>query len=324
VTQPSDEEIRDAVSRLESGGVVGLPTETVYGLAAVGDDPKAVASIFAIKGRPTGHPLILHLADASWLTRYAVEVPENAQVLTSRFWPGPLTLILKRSSLVSDAVTGGLETVALRVPGHPVALRVLRELDRPLAAPSANRFGAVSPTTADHVRSDLGSDCEIVLDGGPCDVGLESTILDLTRDPPRLLRPGGITRAELEGALDCEIRLDDGGGPAAPGTLESHYAPSASVVLCESKTIWGEAQKLRNGGTKVAVIGPSPPELGLDGMAHFELPAEATVAAHELYRALRLMDAEGVEVILTAAPAPEGVGVAVADRLKRAAAPRPV
>lgn len=246
---PSEALITAAVDLLLQGQVIGLPTETVYGLAADGTNPTAVRRIFELKGRPSGHPLILHLGNIDWLDRYAREVPERARALAERFWPGPLTLVLPRSELVPDAVTGGLDTVALRMPRHPVALQVLRRLERPLAAPSANLFGRVSPTTRAHVEHDFGANVPLVLEGGATEQGVESTILDLTTGTPRLLRHGGISKAVLEGALGepieelLHVRPQ---GIVAPGMLESHYAPEAPLVLCTPETLVTTARDMAN------------------------------------------------------------------------------
>ncbi|MGZ6141626.1 MAG: L-threonylcarbamoyladenylate synthase, partial [Myxococcaceae bacterium] len=203
VTSP--ESIAAAVAVLRRGGLVGLPTETVYGLAADAENELAVRRIFAVKGRPSTHPLIVHVAHASAIESWVTQVPPEAYRLASAFWPGPLTLVLRRSSRASDAVTGGQETVALRVPGHPVALAVLKAFDGGVAAPSANRFGQVSPTRAEHVRADLGSDVDLVLDGGPARVGVESTIVDLSGAEPLLLRPGGVPVESVELVLERRI-----------------------------------------------------------------------------------------------------------------------
>jgi L-threonylcarbamoyladenylate synthase len=232
--------ITTAVELLLAGQVIGLPTETVYGLAADGTNPTAVRRIFELKGRPSGHPLILHLGAIDWLDRYASRVPERARTLAARFWPGPLTLVLPRSAYVPDAVTGGMDTVALRMPRHPVALQVLQRLDRPLAAPSANLFGRVSPTTRAHVEHDFGANVPLVLEGGATEQGVESTILDLTTATPRLLRHGGLSKATLEAALGEpieELLHVRPAGIVAPGMLESHYAPEAPLVLCTPEAL---------------------------------------------------------------------------------------
>jgi len=313
--------IEQAISLLSQGDVIGLPTETVYGLAADATNVAAVARIFQIKGRPSDHPLILHLGDASWLDDWASEVPERARLLAEKFWPGPLTLVLEKSARVSDAVTGGLQTVALRVPGHPVALELLRSFGRPLAAPSANRFGSVSPTTRQHVLDDLGDDIELVLEGGPCAVGLESTIVDLSGAAPRLLRPGGISLEELESALGERVLPSDG-SVRAPGTLESHYAPRAPVHLVTPEEIWVRALTEAAAGTVGVLTDVEPPVALPDSIALALLGHDAGTQAHELYACLRTLDERGVRIILSTLPSEVGLGAAVVDRLRRASAPR--
>lgn len=313
--------VLSAVRLLRAGKLVGLPTETVYGLAADAENPEAVAQIYRVKGRPLGHPLILHLGDATWLSRYCVDVPGEATLLTERYWPGPLSLILKRSARVLDEVTGGRETVAVRVPSHPLARRVLLELGRGIAAPSANRFGGVSPTTRAHVERDLGDDVALVLEGGPSEVGLESTIVDLSGAAPRLLRPGGISKEDLEATLGRPVLLDDGTGPAAPGTLESHYAPRAKVELVAEEGLRAAAERCAQTGRKAGVLSATPRPFELSSDVNWEQAgptAEAT--AHELYAALRRLDEAGCAVIFASLPEATGLGRAVADRLVRAAA----
>ena len=207
---------------------MAVPTETVYGLGADAANADAVRRVFAVKGRPLDHPLIVHVASASALARWAVDVPPAAEALAAACWPGPLTVVLHRRPDVDPTVAGGRDTIALRVPAHPLTLAVLDAFDGGIAAPSANRFGHVSPTTAQHVRDDLGDDVDLVLDGGPCTVGVESTIVDLTVEPPSVLRPGGIPLAALEAIVDGPVRGEDTGPRRAPGMLASHYAPHAA------------------------------------------------------------------------------------------------
>lgn len=310
-------EIDRAVALLLAGGVVGLPTETVYGLAADGTNPEAIRRVFALKGRPADHPLILHLGDASWLGRFTSDVPEIALRLAGAFWPGPLTLVLKRNQSVPDEVTGGRETVAVRVPQHPVALALLQKLGRPLAAPSANRFGEVSPTTRQHVVGDFGDEVPLVLEGGPSDVGLESTIVDLTREVPRILRPGGVTVAELEAVLKGPVFSDDGRGPAAPGTLEAHYAPRAELLLPAADEWEATVKRLISQGRSVGVFAPIHPRTE-GGSVHFRQMGDLNQTAHDLYDALRELDALGCDVIVAPMVEENGIGQAVADRMRRA------
>lgn len=310
VSRPDIVGIEEAVDRLRRGGVVAMPTETVYGLAASALDPDAVAKVFAIKGRPTHHPLIVHLAAASQLVGWG-HVDRRAETLARAFWPGPLTLIVPRGPLALDAVTGGLETVGVRVPAHPVALALLERFGGGLAAPSANRFGFVSPTTAEHVAHDLAGEDIGLLDGGPCQVGIESTIVDVSGERPAILRLGAISREAVEAVLGEPVEVVLHADRAkAPGQLASHYAPRARLEVVPAEQL--EARRLElmavEGLERVATLaalGASPAEW-----------------ARNLYAALREADAQGPAVILIATP-PEGpMREAVADRLARASAPR--
>ena len=314
----SDAQLAEAVEQLKSGGVLGLPTETVYGLAADGTNPEAVRKIFAIKGRPADHPLILHLAEAAWMERYARNVPPVAHTLAAAFWPGPMSLVLERGADVPDEVTGGLSTVAVRVPSHPIARQVMAALGRPLAAPSANRFGEVSPTTREHVVRDFGDQVPLVLDGGPCEVGVESTIIDLTRGAPRVLRPGGVTEAMIEAALRAPVAANEGPAPAAPGTLDAHYAPRAEVRIVAADALW-DAVRAAGPGLAVGVFAAERPPRELRAQVQYRASGDARQAAHELYAALRSLDDAGCDVIFAVCPEEVGVGRAVADRLRRAA-----
>jgi L-threonylcarbamoyladenylate synthase len=255
-------EVSRAADLLRAGELVAFPTETVYGLGADASNPQAVARIFAAKGRPADHPLIVHLPDTSHLHRWAVDIPEAAHKLAAAFWPGPLTLILKRHPSVSEAITGGQDTVGLRVPNHPLALQLLREFDGGVAAPSANRFGRVSPTTAAHVREELGDAVALILDGGPCTVGIESTILDLSGGEARILRPGMLDAEAIAGVLGA---LPFVGGtqnaPRVSGSLEAHYAPQTPLRLVEVKTLGEFAQRALDAGKSVAVLSAGAPPL---------------------------------------------------------------
>jgi L-threonylcarbamoyladenylate synthase len=316
------ETLAQAVDLLRRGGVVALPTETVYGLAANAEDELAVRRIFAIKGRPATHPLIVHLPDAEALPQWASHVPDEARRLAAAFWPGPLTLVLPRTSRATDAVTGGQDTVALRVPNHPVALAVLRALGGGLAAPSANRFGRVSPTTAEHVRADLGDDVELILDGGPCTVGVESTIVDLSSGEPSILRPGGLAAEELERVLGRPIPIHTASSVRVSGSLASHYAPRVGVELVEPSEAVPRAESLRLQGLQVGVLGPASLPLPRD-LRRFDIPEDPAGAARLLYLRLREADMAGLDVLIACLPPAEGLGLAVRDRLSRAAAPRP-
>jgi len=313
-------DIARAAAVLSAGGLVAFPTETVYGLGADASRDDAVARVFAVKGRPRAHPLIVHLAPEARLDDWAIDIPDAARALARAVWPGPLTLILRKHARVAAATTGGADTVGLRVPAHPLAQALLRAFGGGVAAPSANRFGAVSPTTADHVVGDLGGDVEYVLDGGPCAVGVESTIVDLSRGRAVLLRPGGLPREEIEAIAGPLVAADDR-APAAPGTLATHYAPRARVIAVELADV-PAAVSAQTG--RVAVLAPAAAFARWPALAAVAAPLPDDVAgmARELYRALRDLDAAEVEVIVAALPPAAGLGEAVGDRLRRAAGPR--
>ncbi len=323
VLPASDDAIRQAAAVLRAGGLVAFPTETVYGLGAAAENPRAVAAMFAAKGRPADHPVIVHLAEADEIDRWAADVPAAARLLAAAFWPGPLTMILRRSPLASDLVTGGLSTVGLRVPGHPVAGQLLRALGGAIAAPSANRFGRVSPTTAAHVLEELGGHVDLILDGGACSVGLESTIVDLTGKQPAVLRPGGISGEQMAEVLGTALAENSAGAPRVSGSLESHYAPRARVELCAPEALFLRAQSLAAGGQRVAVLARQVSAFrDADQIVVVEMPGSDEQFAQKLYAALRQADAAGCDVILASLPSAEGIGAAIADRLRKAAGPR--
>lgn len=317
-----DQRINDAVAVLKRGGLVAVPTETVYGLGADAENELAVRRIFAVKGRPASHPLIVHVADAGQVHAWARDIPTPFDALARAFWPGPLTVVLWRSDRASDVVTGGQETVALRVPDHPLTLELLRAFHGGIAAPSANRFGALSPTTADHVRAELGAEVDLVLDGGPCSIGVESTIVDLTQPQPRILRPGGVSREDVVRVLGRPVRLGlDDGDVRAPGMLASHYAPRAGVIVVDAARLFAETEKRQSEGRRVAAL--APPSLPVPAQVHrAEMPEDAEGFARELYGALRKLDAEGFDLVVAAMPDEHGLGLALKDRLLKAAAPR--
>jgi L-threonylcarbamoyladenylate synthase len=318
----SADAIAEAARVLTLGGLVAFPTETVYGLGAAADDPAAVARVFKVKGRPTAHPLIVHVADAAAFVDLTPEVSEAAARLAEKFWPGPLTLVVPRGAAVLPSVTGGQDTVAVRVPAHPVALALLRAYGRPIAAPSANRFGAVSPTTAEHVRTELGGAVDLVLDGGACAVGLESTIIDLTGSSPLVLRPGGVPVEALSEALGEVVRVGAREAVRAPGGLPSHYAPDARVILCEPDAVDARVAELTGLGARVAVLAPDEVPIPAAARASVAV-ADPSAYARALYAALRHFDAKGSDVVRAAPPPASGLGRAIVDRLSRAAAPRP-
>ena len=284
-----------------------MPTETVYGLAADASNEAAVRRIFAVKGRPADHPLIVHIAAAETMPAWTTSIPVAAAVLADSCWPGPLTVIVPRADHVLDVVTGGRPTVGLRVPAHPLALELLRRFGGGLAAPSANRFGHVSPTTAAHVRSDLGADVDLVLDGGACPIGVESTIVDCTVEPPQILRPGGIPNEQVARLLDGVGGIAAASGPSrASGMLASHYAPDARVELFDTRAAaTARAESLAADGRQVDVLDPT---------------GDLVVAAQQLYSWLRAADDRGLDVVCAVLPPPVGLGHAIRDRLQKAAA----
>ena len=325
------ESIAEAARVISAGGLLGLPTETVYGLAADAASADAVAKIFTAKGRPSNHPLIVHVADAAGVDHFAVDVPTFARQLMQAFWPGPLTLILPRRPGVGAETAGGQDSIGVRCPSHPVAQALLQALAAQpdpvwgLAAPSANQFGRVSPTTAQHVQAEMGGDL-LVLDGGPCTVGIESTIIDCSRGAPVLLRPGAITRVQVEAACGQplqsaqEIADTAGAAPRASGTLESHYAPSATVRLMDARALQTALDVLGADAAHIAVYARTPLRIASERLVVRRMPADADATAQQLFAALRGFDAQGVKLIWIETPpdAPDWEGVR--DRLQRAAA----
>ncbi len=316
----TDDDIRRAAAVLKSGGLVAFPTETVYGLGADASNPDAVAKIYAAKRRPADHPLIVHLAVGVQLPLWAREIPAAAHALAKAFWPGPLTLVLKRAAAVLYAVTCGQDTVALCVPSHPVALSLLRAFGGGGAAPSANRYGRVSATTAQHVRDEFGPAVACVLDGGACDLGIESSIVDLSRDAPALLRPGHITAAQIEAVLGRPLAAPDAQAPRAPGTLAKHYAPRTPVMLMEADLVIELAASLTRQGQRVAVLARSALQPMVAGVTWVAAPADPVAYGHDLYANLRMLDEAGCDALLVEEPPPETAWTAVRDRLARAAA----
>ena len=304
-------EVRRAAQILRAGGLVGFPTETVYGLGADASSEKAVVRLYAAKGRPADHPVIIHFASAEQAFAWAREIPHGARELAQRFWPGPLTLILKRSTLAKDFVTGGQDTVGLRVPSHPVARQLLQEFAGAIAAPSANRFGKVSPTTAAHVREDLGADVQLVLEGGPSEVGIESTIVDLSGAAAVLLRPGSISKAALETVIGS-LAEKAATSPRHSGGLERHYAPRTPARMVPAHALDKEISK----GKSVAVLAFSRPDERVEFW--LRMPREPQAYARRLYAALRELDSAECEQILVEAPPGGDEWDAVRDRLKRA------
>ena len=324
----TEQDIRTAAAILRAGGLVGIPTETVYGLGANGLSSAAVGKIFAAKGRPQDNPLILHVPDASWLERYCREVPDSAYTLAERFWPGPLTMILPRKDVVPDAVTAGLDTVGVRCPNHPVTLAIIRAADVPVAAPSGNTSGRPSPTRAEHMVEDMAGKIDAIVDGGPCGVGVESTIIDLTCTPPRLLRPGGLPLEALEEVLG-EVAVDaallrplgEGEKPKAPGMKYRHYAPKApvTVVLGEPSATADYIAAHLGEHTGVICFDEWAGRFAGHVVENIGSAARKDEQARRVFDALRAFDHTDVTEIYAQCPHEDGLGLAVANRLKKAA-----
>lgn len=310
---PDPSAIADAATLLAGGGLVAFPTETVYGLGANASDAAAVARIFAAKGRPADNPLIVHLAAADDAGRVAAHVTTLARSLLERFAPGPLTLVLEARSSVPQITTGGLRTVAIRVPDHPVAAALLERADLPVAAPSANRSGRPSPTTAAHVLADLGPLVDLVLDGGACPVGVESTVVDARGPRPVVLREGSVTREELGMSADP---ADDRALAASPGTRYRHYAPSCEVVVAASGDAAATSARMAEAGRRVGLLADDDAPDGVVEVVRF---GDAVELAQRLYDGLRRAEELGLEVVVVEQVPPEGVGRAVMDRVRRAA-----
>jgi L-threonylcarbamoyladenylate synthase len=315
---PQDE-IDQAVDALRDGAVVAFPTETVYGLGADAQNPEAVRKVFELKGRPATHPLIVHVDHPRMLERWALNVPPAAHALAERFWPGPLTLVLRRAPAVDLAITGGQDTVAVRVPGHPVAQQLLRAFGSGIAAPSANRYGRVSPTRADHVREEFGDAVPIVLDGGDCKIGLESTIVSCVDAVPRVLRPGSITLTQLRAVVP---EIADGQAtraPRVPGSDAKHYAPTTPLSVVTSGKLEEVVAQLTADHEKVAVLATRPPRLANKFMTWVNAGRRSDVYGRDLYVNLRTLDKSGArEILVEEVPAGEA-WEAVRDRLHRAA-----
>ena len=311
--------IDEGAARLAAGEVIAFPTETVYGLGADASNPAAVAKIFALKGRPADHPLIVHVAGLEGLREWGRDAPPAAFALAENFWPGPLTLIVEKALHVPAAVTGDQDTVGLRCPSHPMAQELLRAFARvgsgAIAAPSANRFGHVSPTTAEHVRDEFGAGL-FIIDGGACEIGLESTIIDLSRGMPVLLRPGAVTREDIARVMGVEARDRDVGAPRASGTLAAHYAPRTAMALIGPQALDFEVRSLVN----VAVLALREASYTARVTTWIDAGIDPARYGHDLYANLRKLDASGAKRILVEAPPRTVEWEAVNDRLERAAA----
>jgi L-threonylcarbamoyladenylate synthase len=313
-------ELDTAVQALRDGELVVFPTETVYGLGAHAAHPAALRRVFELKGRPSTHPLIVHLDSQRYLPRWAREIPASAQKLAERFWPGPLTLVLARAANVHPLVTGGQDTVAVRVPAHPMAQQLLTALGGGIAAPSANRFGRISPTRADHVRDEFGSAVRIILDGGECKLGLESTIVACLDERVRLLRPGSISVAQLRRVVGEVVTEPAPGAPRVPGSEAAHYAPTTALSMVPADQIEELAALLSQGGQRIAVLAQRPPLGTYQFVTWINAGSRLEAYAHDLYAHLRTLDKAGCVRILVQAVPPEERWDAVRDRLRRAAA----
>lgn len=321
-----------AAEILRAGGLVGIPTETVYGLGANGLNAEAVARIFLAKGRPQDNPLILHIPDVSWLTRYCKDIPTSAYELAQAYWPGPMTMILKRRDMVPDAVTAGLDTVGMRCPSHPLCHEIIRLADVPIAAPSGNTSGRPSPTTAEHMREDMDGKIEAIVDGGACSVGVESTIIDLTCTPPRLLRPGGISLEQLRAVLgDVDVDpavtrlLGAGEKPKAPGMKYRHYAPKAPVTVVAGPADRSAAYIAAHAAAEDGVIcfdeftSLFMRQSGTRPIMDLGPAGDKEEQARHIFDALRAFDHTQVTAIWAQCPDTEGIGLAIANRLNKAA-----
>jgi len=301
--------IQGASQALSQGNLIAFPTETVYGLGADATNPDAVKRIYEVKGRPSDHPLIVHIASLDQMDQWTIDIPEYAIKLARDFWPGPMTLVLKRSTKAKDFITGGQDTVALRVPAHPIALSLLQEFKEGIAAPSANRFGSVSPTTAEAVEEELKdylSPQDLILDGGQCLVGVESTIIDCTKQTPFILRPGAITSAMIEESTGLIALTNNDGSIRVSGSLDSHYSPKAKVVL--------DAIAEPGDGLIAPDQIPTP-----DGVIRLASPRSVEGYARDLYAALRLADTKKLDVVVVLQPGGDGLAEAIRDRLARSA-----
>ena len=324
----TEHNIEQAAVVLKRGGLLGIPTETVYGLGADGLNPTAVTHIFEAKGRPQDNPLILHIPAADWLERYCRDIPPAAYALADRFWPGPLTMILKRGEMVPDVVTAGLDTVGMRCPAHPVCRAIIKAADIPVAAPSGNTSGKPSPTTAEHMLADMDGKIDAIVDGGPCAVGVESTIIDLTCTPPRLLRPGGVTLEQLESvlgevAVDAAVRrrMGEGERPRAPGMKYRHYAPRAPVTVVKGRPEETASYIAQHAlpGSGVLCFDEFTRLFPEQVVTRLGTAADPADQARHVFDALRFFDGTDVTGIWAQCPDETGVGLAVANRLNKAA-----
>ena len=313
-----DNAIEKAVEILRQGGLVAFPTETVYGLGANAADPEAVKRIFKAKGRPADHPLIVHIADLNQMSDWALTIPEDAIRLTELFWPGPLALILNKKPEVPLEVTGGQNTVALRIPDHPVALRLLQKFGGGIAAPSANRFCRISPTQAAHVAEELGNSVDLILDGGACQVGVESTIIDFTDAKPSIIRPGRVSQKQLETFLRTQLSPNRNVTIRAPGLMDVHYAPAAAALLFQSNELTGMIRDIVKNNKKAGLLVYSQKITRNDRLNVIYMPKNADAYAQVLYTSLRELDRQQPDFILVEQPPGDAAWSAVNDRLAKA------
>jgi L-threonylcarbamoyladenylate synthase len=319
IARLSQQELQDALEALRAGELVAFPTETVYGLGANANNPDAVRKIFRVKGRPSTHPVIVHIDHPRYLQRWVREMPPEAKKLAEAFWPGPLTLVAKRAPAVNDVITGGQDTVAIRVPSHPVAQQLLHAFGGGIAAPSANKFGHVSPTRAEHVREEFGDEVKHVLDGGECKVGLESTIIAVTGDVPRVLRPGSITLSQLRAVVPSIQMGPNPNAPRVPGSTSRHYSPTTPVNVVPSRRLEQVMNEFTENQEKVAVLAMRPPSRANPYMTWINAGTRPDHYARQLYANLRTLDKAGAKILLVE-EVPEGERWdAVRDRIKRAA-----
>jgi L-threonylcarbamoyladenylate synthase len=319
VVRATQVEIETAVQALRDGELVAFPTETVYGLGANAQNPAAVRKIFEAKGRPVSHPVIVHLDSPRFLHRWVREVPETATKLAERFWPGPLTMVMPRAPNVHDIVTGGQDTVAIRVPSHPMAQQLLTAFGGGIAAPSANRYGKLSPTRAEHVREELGDTVKVILDGGECQIGLESSIVSFEGQAVRLLRPGAVTAAQIRQVVGELLIGADLQSPRVPGGTPSHYAPTTPMTIVPSGEVDAHAASLSEGGRRVAVLAQRLPLKSHKYVTWINAGRRPEQYGHDLYANLRTLDKAGCQQILVQ-DVPDGEAWdAIRDRLRRAA-----
>ena len=316
-------EIAQAVTLLKAGDLVAFPTETVYGLGADARNPAAVEKIFSAKGRPADHPVIVHLPDLSHIERWAINIPKIAYRIAAAFWPGPVTLVLQRHPDIPAIVSGGQSSIGLRVPNHPIALQLLQAFNDGIAAPSANRFGRISPTTAQHVRDELGNAVQLVLDGGACEVGIESTIIDLTGERPQILRPGMISAEAITAALGVSLVIASEArqeSPRVSGSLEAHYAPRTPLQLLSASAIAEQIRLAVASGERIAVLAATNEAPQSKNVIWVSAAASASTFAHDLYANLRKLDATNCARILVEQVPQDAAWQAIRDRLQRAAA----